>query len=715
VWRATGVGDQHGDQHDDLHHDPTTPASYVIKRMKISDPKTGDCAKREIYFGSTLLPHPNLVSFVEHFYSPHSADHVWLVYKDSGDSLRNFLYQSTVTSDDNTVIYTPSDLWKKMRSQTQSSLLRDILYQILSGAKHLQESHVVHRDIKPSNVFCKLDATLRPQCVLGDLSSGVDEFSLKNLYSNESPSSSQQTLQYTPPEHRLNLDATPTQISYEAAFDSWSIGVLVLEVLLGTPDVFSVDARTSALLRAHMKKTHASEEEIDQALLLASFADFCIYDPEHATQKMWPSRSHDPLSDTAMVTKNCGVDDFRDALQQRDQTQLGFNSPTSTPLLMLIWQLLAWDPQSRLTPTDALNHPYFSLDFNAPTKDAKPTSTALQAQSFEANVQSEAEYSGVTSFICPVCHKEFDSHHSCHTHITGRKHGKFCDHEFHEDFEFTCLSSHVLLPRDDNSGYCDYQGRRSVIEDFHSIADDGDTKYFGVFDGHNGNLAAKYVAREMYGEMRAAIADAEGDDNESIQKAVRRSFAAVNDNFLANHVDDYSGATATVLLKLAEVGVVVANVGDSRAILCTNRRVIKQLTVDHNPSLEAEKKRIESAGGAVEKVGGTWRVNGKLAVSRSFGDRALRSGGLIIVDPHVVILRDDPSRDDDEEGVERDADYIVMATDGLWDVVENEEAAEMVGMVLEGGGDWQEAAERLTKEAYVRGSKDNIGVSIVRV
>jgi serine/threonine protein phosphatase PrpC len=159
--------------------------------------------------------------------------------------------------------------------------------------------------------------------------------------------------------------------------------------------------------------------------------------------------------------------------------------------------------------------------------------------------------------------------------------------------------------------------------------------------------------------------------------------------------------------------VIVANVGDSRAVLCEGGDVVRQITVDHNPGRPEERARIEAAGGFVEKAGGVARVAGMLAVSRSFGDRALRGAG-VVAEPHVEIWEVGDEEDGGVKGwgAER---YVILATDGLWDVVQNEEAAGMAGHVLDLGGDMQEAAEVLTREAYVRGSKDNIGVAVVRV
>jgi len=70
--------------------------------------------------------------------------------------------------------------------------------------------------------------------------------------------------------------------------------------------------------------------------------------------------------------------------------------------------------------------------------------------------------------------------------------------------------------------------------------------------------------------------------------------------------------------------------------------------------------------------------------------------------------------------------FIVLASDGLWDVVSNQEAVDMVAQVVEAhdnrhgirwedGGAFQEAAEVLTQEAYVRGSTDNIGVCVIAI
>ena len=96
-----------------------------------------------------------------------------------------------------------------------------------------------------------------------------------------------------------------------------------------------------------------------------------------------------------------------------------------------------------------------------------------------------------------------------------------------------------------------------------------------------------------------------------------------------------TGTTATVLFS-TESALVLANVGDSRAILSNGTSTPIQLSIDHVASNEVEKNRIKSLGGFVSSVGGTQRVNGTLAVSRSLGDAHLAS--LLSRKPHVVAM-----------------------------------------------------------------------------
>ena len=143
-----------------------------------------------------------------------------------------------------------------------------------------------------------------------------------------------------------------------------------------------------------------------------------------------------------------------------------------------------------------------------------------------------------------------------------------------------------------------------------------------------------------------------------------------------------------------------------------------QLTVDHVASSAVEQKEIIERGGFVSQSGGIDRVNGSLAVSRSLGD--IKLAPFLSQAPHILALKK-------EEALEQCGNsmvttgvpcFIILASDGLWDVMNNKEAVDLAWQVInenKSGTAYQEAAAVLTQEAYVRGSSDNIGVCVLAI
>jgi len=140
-----------------------------------------------------------------------------------------------------------------------------------------------------------------------------------------------------------------------------------------------------------------------------------------------------------------------------------------------------------------------------------------------------------------------------------------------------------------------------------------------------------------------------------------------------------------------------------------------QLTVDHVASSAAEQKEIIDRGGFISQSGGIDRVNGSLAVSRSLGD--IKLAPFLSQTPHILALKK-------EEALEQCGRkytlpcFIILASDGLWDVMRNKEAVDLAWQVIKkntSGTAYQEAAAVLTQEAYVRGSSDNIGVCVLAI
>ncbi|GER32479.1 protein phosphatase 2C family protein [Striga asiatica] len=244
-------------------------------------------------------------------------------------------------------------------------------------------------------------------------------------------------------------------------------------------------------------------------------------------------------------------------------------------------------------------------------------------------------------------------------------------------------------------GYASSPGKRSSMEDFYDTRIDGVdgeiVGLFGVFDGHGGARAAEYVKQNLFNNLikhpkfisdtKSAIADAYSHTDSEFLKS-------------ENNQNRDAGSTASTAILVGN-RLLVANVGDSRAVICRGGNAIA-VSRDHKPDQTDERQRIENAGGFVMWAG-TWRVGGVLAVSRAFGDRLLKQ--YVVADPEIQ-----------EEKVDDTLEFLILASDGLWDVVTNEEAVSMTRPI----SDPEEAAKRLMQEAHQRGSGDNITVVIVR-
>uniref|UniRef100_A0A0D9VC94 protein-serine/threonine phosphatase n=1 Tax=Leersia perrieri TaxID=77586 RepID=A0A0D9VC94_9ORYZ len=244
-------------------------------------------------------------------------------------------------------------------------------------------------------------------------------------------------------------------------------------------------------------------------------------------------------------------------------------------------------------------------------------------------------------------------------------------------------------------GYASAPGKRASMEDFYETrihGVDGETVgLFGVFDGHGGARAAEYVKQHLFSNLikhPKFISDT--------KSAIAETYNHTDSEFLkaeSSHTRD-AGSTASTAILVGD-RLLVANVGDSRAVVCRGGDAIA-VSRDHKPDQTDERQRIEDAGGFVMWAG-TWRVGGVLAVSRAFGDKLLKQ--YVVADPEIK-----------EEVVDSSLEFLILASDGLWDVVTNEEAVGMVKPIQ----DPEEAAKRLLQEAYQRGSADNITVVIVR-
>lgn len=161
---------------------------------------------------------------------------------------------------------------------------------------------------------------------------------------------------------------------------------------------------------------------------------------------------------------------------------------------------------------------------------------------------------------------------------------------------------------------------------------------------------------------------------------------------------DVAGTTALIAI-LEGAKLIVANVGDSRGVMCDGKGNAIPLSFDHKPQQMRERKRIKEAGGFVT-FNGVWRVAGILATSRALGDYPLKDKKLVIANPDILTF----------DLKDRKPMFLILASDGLWDTFSNEEA---INFVKERLNEPDFGAKSLTLQAYYRGSLDNITVIII--
>nr|XP_043615305.1 protein phosphatase 2C 16-like [Erigeron canadensis] len=282
-----------------------------------------------------------------------------------------------------------------------------------------------------------------------------------------------------------------------------------------------------------------------------------------------------------------------------------------------------------------------------------------------------------------------------------------------------------------------------VIDMVNPNLSDLNAHFFGVYDGHGGSQVANYcrdrVHTALVEELKVMKQElVKGTINDSVQVAWEKAFAncfqRVDDevsgtvsrsipevngdpsNIITSEpvAPETVGSTAVVAL-ICSSHIIVANCGDSRAVLYRGKEAMA-LSNDHKPNREDEYARIEAAGGKVIQWNGH-RVFGVLAMSRSIGDRYLKPW--IIPEPEVTLT-----------ARAREDECLILASDGLWDVMSNEEACEVARKRIliwhkKNGGNTierqqngvdpaaQAAADYLSMLALQKGSKDNISVIVV--
>eukprot|EP00250_Pteridium_aquilinum_P010840 c19662_g1_i1 orf=570-1373(-) len=214
---------------------------------------------------------------------------------------------------------------------------------------------------------------------------------------------------------------------------------------------------------------------------------------------------------------------------------------------------------------------------------------------------------------------------------------------------------------------------------------------FAVYDGHLGHEVAQYLQANLLNNI-VKQPSFWTDPTTAITDGYMQTDAAI----LAKVAElGTGGSTAVTAFVIDGSSAYIANVGDSRAVLC-RAGVASQVTIDHDPVTELAS--IKRKGGLVTTLpGDVPRVNGQLAVGRAFGNSNLKN--VLRVDPDVYCLL-----------IQITDEFLILASDGLWKVVENQTAVDLVKETK----DPKAAAKQLVDYAIQQNSKDDISCVVVR-
>lgn len=301
----------------------------------------------------------------------------------------------------------------------------------------------------------------------------------------------------------------------------------------------------------------------------------------------------------------------------------------------------------------------------------------------------------------------------------------------------------ITLREHSTLGYCigSMQGYRTTMEDAHSVKvnEDESLAVFSVFDGHGGRDVADIVSEKLPAllfkklnqmvKQKSQLAD--------YMSCIKDCFFEI-DHDLPTQQSAHCGTTAIVTVIIENKYIIVANTGDSRAILSLDGGACKTLSFDHKPSNMGERVRIENGGGYV--ING--RVNEILALSRAFGDfkfkvpfielenshnkyaaqnRKFFKHDLIYLPPELLQVTCEPDLMVYDLNFLKQPEFIVLACDGIWDCYRNDQLVKIIRDKLSLDWSLQHISEFILNDCISMASNitgigfDNMTIIIVAV
>ena len=209
-----------------------------------------------------------------------------------------------------------------------------------------------------------------------------------------------------------------------------------------------------------------------------------------------------------------------------------------------------------------------------------------------------------------------------------------------------------------------------------------DCAFFAVYDGHCGQNIARYCGDHLH----RRVATSPHFAKEEYAEALTQGFLGVDEDILTTELrNDASGCTAVSCLVTGTGEVYCGNAGDSRCVLSRGGTAVP-LSFDHKPTNEGEMKRIQRAGGFVK----SGRVNGNLALSRAIGDFEFKKNKQVDAESQCITAKPDVIKTQ----LQKEDEFLVLACDGIWDVMSNDEVVTFVKNELEQTDDLAAICER---------------------
>ncbi|CAN8317747.1 unnamed protein product [Cochlearia groenlandica] len=541
--------------------------------------------------------------------------------------------------------YESGTLAEKLHVEEWSPSIDQVLMIILQLAKALRYLHnngIVHRDVKPANVL--LDEKLSPYLAdfgLAEYKENLREVSLHNWKSSGKP---------TGGFHKKNMVGTLIYMApellrkemYTEKSDIYSFGILINELLTGV--VPYTDLRGEAQAHTVLEMNY-TEQQLTAAIVSSG---------------------------------------LRPAL-----AEIGLHVPKN--LLSLIEKCWEADPSKR----PSLDNVVFELESILEHEKEIQQGQILEKASTS---RSGKDGAAIKSTIDYRENNNWSSQGQC----LSKKSSKFTVPGLKLWSSSTDDSSrYVPVVSCGSFATC---GRRETMEDTHFLmphmCNEENIHLFAIFDGHRGAAAAEFSAQYLP-ELIQSLSSTSPEDALSqafvrTDLAFRHELDTHRQSIKVSQKDWHPGCTAIASL-LVDNKLFVANVGDSREILCRGGHSFP-LSKAHLATCIEERNRVIRDGGRIDWLVDTWRVApAGLQVTRSIGDDDLKPA--VTAEPEIS-----------ETILSADDEFLVMASDGLWDVMNDEE---VIGIIRDTVKEPTMCSKRLATEAAERGSGDNITVIVV--